>query len=479
MAVVPDCSFTIPSIEDETAIDCRLFTPFRASYFASSCPRQTRLAAVAHPYAPLGGSQDDGIVLLMVKEFTSRGYMVLTFNFRGAAQSEGTTSWTGKGERSDYLSVVGAGICFVTELDRLSKEADFKVALDNPIVNPDPELESGPARLDMPILPATGCSSLMSSNESSTQDSNPRITLSLAGYSYGSLIASLLPNISTVCETLAQPPMATPAAEIRLRARHLARKLHDHAQLRFQQPSKSKDIERRRKSNESPCIPSGIAIGGDESPRRPKSRDASRGRSIGTMRKSFEKTSTKLHIRTPKSPRYPTDEHLPPNRISTAATLPRLAFPQISPSFLLVSPIFPPLSSLLTGFTFSHPFSHFSPFFSSPSSSLTPPQQLENLRQHHTLAVFGTKDGFTSYKRFEKWAREVRRGCDDHERGRISNNNNNNGDGAAYSVEGEEEKKASGFQTIGIEGAGHFWREEGVVEKLREICGQWIAGLDT
>jgi alpha/beta superfamily hydrolase len=41
-----------------------------------------KLAVFAHPYAPLGGSYDDHVVLSVVKLLLREGWVVASFNFR-------------------------------------------------------------------------------------------------------------------------------------------------------------------------------------------------------------------------------------------------------------------------------------------------------------------------------------------------------------------------------------------------------------
>lgn len=76
-------SFTIPSIHDQTNLDCRVFHPTRLTNPSPSDPRWNRhIAIVAHPYAPLGGCFDDPIVDLVGGTLLHLGFMVATFNFR-------------------------------------------------------------------------------------------------------------------------------------------------------------------------------------------------------------------------------------------------------------------------------------------------------------------------------------------------------------------------------------------------------------
>jgi hypothetical protein len=82
----PTISFTIPSIEDDLPLQCRIYHP------TSLCPNTAaqiphegwtkRAAIVAHPYAPLGGCYDDPVVDVVASALLKEGYVVGTFNFR-------------------------------------------------------------------------------------------------------------------------------------------------------------------------------------------------------------------------------------------------------------------------------------------------------------------------------------------------------------------------------------------------------------
>lgn len=75
----PSRSFTIPSLHDSTPLDCRIYSP---------CPAGSQragpgcIAVLAHPYAPLGGSYDDAVVLALTDTLRALGLTVGTFNFR-------------------------------------------------------------------------------------------------------------------------------------------------------------------------------------------------------------------------------------------------------------------------------------------------------------------------------------------------------------------------------------------------------------
>lgn len=81
----PTYSFTVPSLADDIALDCRLYFPEDLAttlQVRHSDGRGSKGAVVAHPYAPLGGSYDDSVVLSVTECLIEQGYVVTTFNFR-------------------------------------------------------------------------------------------------------------------------------------------------------------------------------------------------------------------------------------------------------------------------------------------------------------------------------------------------------------------------------------------------------------
>lgn len=85
VVVEPAWSFTIPSLADDTPLDCRIYHPPHFDAVLANAAENghaTRGAILAHPYAPLGGNYDDAVVLALVKCFLKEGFIVGTFNFR-------------------------------------------------------------------------------------------------------------------------------------------------------------------------------------------------------------------------------------------------------------------------------------------------------------------------------------------------------------------------------------------------------------
>ncbi|KAE8382937.1 hypothetical protein BDV26DRAFT_277636 [Aspergillus bertholletiae] len=191
----PTHSFTIPSLHDETQLDCRLYLPSTSSLQ----PETIRGAIVAHPYAPLGGCYDDPVVSFVGGELLKNGYIVGTFNFRGAGNSEGRTSWTAKPELADYVSFYGFMLCYLhsLRLQELSQRGDGSIL--------------GGATVE----------------ESDTLD-RAGVHLILGGYSYGSLIASHLPGLDIVTDIFKNITAGTQIHQILQCAAKLSAPLEDN-----------------------------------------------------------------------------------------------------------------------------------------------------------------------------------------------------------------------------------------------------------
>ena len=83
--IEPAFSFTIPSLHDDIPLDCRIYHPKNFGVglnHASEKSHSLRGAVIAHPYAPLGGTFDDTVVLAVAQCLLHEGYVVGTFNFR-------------------------------------------------------------------------------------------------------------------------------------------------------------------------------------------------------------------------------------------------------------------------------------------------------------------------------------------------------------------------------------------------------------
>lgn len=244
--------------------------------------------------------------------------------------------------------------------------------------------------------------------------------LIIGGYSYGSLIATLLPPIEDIIQRFAEANKDTAEAEIRLRAVNLAAQWNKDALLHreAQQVRKTKSHEKLRVSG---CAMA-VAVGGDES--ESGSRRASReGRgSFDAVRRSVEKSKRKF-LRQHSS------------EVSNH-TLIAESFTQIPPPrthYLLISPLRPPISILATMFSYLH------------SGYLA--QKEAKFLNHPTLVLYGDKDFFASQKKLWRWAERL-----------IS-------------------EPGSLFQFHEITGAGHFWQEPGVGTRMRGFIREWTQDI--
>ena len=298
--------------------------------------------------------------------------------FRGAASSKARTSWTAKAETMDFVSFTGLLVCYLFSLES------------------------------------------MQANKSPTLSPHP-IRILLGGYSYGAMITTLLPPISSILPYFTSPQPGSPAAEIRFRAAHLARThLHTLSTSRGRSPGKL----------QPPSSP--IVFGGHEpgsfspTPSSRRSLDSSR------IRQSIERSRQKLHLSTEKAEYQHTSSETPGSATATEEQLQTLDIQTPKTAYLLISPILGAVAGLATLFSAS----------SARSSGE------EKLLSNDTMVVYGDEDAFTSVHKLRRWCEELK---------------------------GRSEKAGEAtFRYCEVGGAGHFWREIDVEKKMRETVRQWI-----
>ncbi|KAK8252844.1 hypothetical protein HDK77DRAFT_163704 [Phyllosticta capitalensis] len=435
-------SFRIPSLHDSTPLDCRIHHPESlVNVDCDSTAKWTRKAAVlAHPYAVLGGGFDDPILENVGAELLAQGYVVGTFNFRGAHNSSGRTSWTGKPELADYVSFAGALVCYINALKLPSATSTFA---------------------------------------SKTPDENETpIHIICGGYSYGSLIVTRLPPIETLLAPFQSTPTTHTASIIHQLASSLAARtteelLEQHEALKKQQnqlsPTSPRSFEIRRKSP--------VTVGGYDSDatgkqqrksqdagaagRRSLSLDLRRPQSWGKeLRNSFH--ASRHHHRQHEDAVIDDD-----NKSNEAPTpLPPPTRLAISPAYLLISPLLPPLSFFIAP---SLALSSFSvPLLSSLSSSFSAPSSSGNpLTTHPTLVAFGSHDGFTGSKRLRAWCSKLAAEAE----------SNSPTTAAAAAPSNETVASARRVSWHEVDGAGHFWLEPGSMRELRGLVRTWAKNL--
>ncbi|KGO75659.1 Patatin/Phospholipase A2-like protein [Penicillium italicum] len=326
-------AFFLPSVYDGNKLECRVYLPSALQNIESATIWPNRGAILAHPYATLGGCYDDPVVSFIGSELLQAGCIVGTFNFRGAGDSEGRTSWTAKPELGDYVSFYGFMLQYMHFL---------KLALA-----PREEVDSSrPRKTADEVKPS------------------PDIHLILGGYSYGSLIASHVPTLDTMLDLFQPAPpatstnKATPIQEISSTAKRIAEFSLEQLQM-------------------SHSLADSLDL-----------------RALAT-----------------------------------------------SISYLLVSPLLPPISQFLTVFS---TLSLKVTTETSKGSHIPCPRPADQQSTHHTLALFGDQDTFTSIGKLERWSADM------------------------------VHMPCSQFQFRMIDGAGHFWRENGV--EVRTSAFQTPAG---
>ena len=243
----------------------------------------------------------------------------------------------------------------------------------------------------------------------------------LGGYSYGSLILRNLPPVPSILSPFSEPASGTTGAEILLRAHRLA----DECNQCWIDNARNNAKRGRKGGNTS------VVMGGEESSpeKRRSGREAIR-RNIdreGSGRKSHDVGSKLRSLSHRRSVRKEEPPRTPPEP-EESGTVTAMAMPEVR--YLLISPLTPPISTLVApglGQKFWN----------------REKETKEVVGMHATLAIFGDQDIFSSAKRTRDWAEKT---------------------GARF---------RSQFCSVEIAGAGHFWHEDGVEEKLRVALRGW------
>ncbi|KAI0473538.1 Alpha/Beta hydrolase protein [Xylariaceae sp. FL0804] len=465
----PSLSFALPSVHDGTRLDCRIYHPAplvngTASAAAAAAPEwqrcwQRHAAVVAHPYAPLGGSYDDPIVDLVAAVLLQRGFVVATFNFRGASSFGGRTSWTSRPERADYASVVGFLAYYVHYLDPPGASSSSSSSPSAPPPPPPPLATS-----------ATG-----------TGPAAPPPTMLLAGYSYGAMVATKLEPLDALLAGFATPAVGSAAADVRLRAQHLA--AQQSALLAVAPPESPRrslgmriggvcdeDTDNNHhhnnnNSNNTPSRKSHDRGGGGRLPPSPDDREE-RIRSGVKDLLARTKLISKRHCggggEGPEQPRRETDKERERGRekemVMVDPCLERV--PDLAPfrsAYLAVSPPVGLVTSLATmSFATTSPLSLLTwplrrPFGRGvgPATATAAAVEVEEitLAKNPSLVVYGGQDGFVTPRKMREWTAQLSRAA------------------------------GSRFEYVEVAGAGHFWVEEGALRKLRTAVDGFARGL--
>lgn len=329
--------------------------------------------------------------------------MLMVYYASGAGDSEGKTSWTAKPELADYVSFYGFMFYFLNAL----------------------KAGVSPSQRQRPNQSQT---SPVDVGDDESGKTHTTLDIILSGYSYGSMIASHVPTVDTVLKLFQEAPKDSFAAAARSRAEQCSAHCNDYTQAapRPQTPELPRP-------GSSPRSPLPVVLG--QSPASPKGRKTS----LEGVRRSIDQAKRKISFGSRSSDVG--------SREPRRDTMAKLEIPTPRISYLLVSPILPPISQFLTMFSKISLSSNASSGTSAQGTPIPSPVPEQQLCAHPTLAIYGDNDTFTPAHKLEKW-------CDD-----IAN------------------MAESKFQHREIEDAGHFWHEHGARTQMKATIRTWIDRL--
>lgn len=267
-----------------------------------------------------------------------------------------------------------------------------------------------------------------------TSSRSSNVTLLLSGYSYGFLILSRLPPVAEMLGRFEAAPRGTTAAEIILRAYRLAKESRFTLEAKQAMPQSRGRRLTPADATKPRLHASPVVVGGEETPPQERRRSRETSRSANIVHRGVEVPSRiKAHIRRRSSGVRHGTGHGPMQSQDSISTGTTTRVPGVRVMYLLISPVLPPLAH-----------------------TLVPPASWTGLKGGvdkstgvwsltcPTLAVWGSIDSFTSNRRLKAWAERL------------------------YKAE------PSVFKWIDFEGAGHFWREQGVMKSMTEGMKEWI-----
>lgn len=255
------------------------------------------------------------------------------------------------------------------------------------------------------------------------------------GYSYGSLITTLLPTTDVILSRFANATKGGAAAEIISRAADLSDQWNKEARH---------DCEARRGRQLTMGQPVGasshmMAEGGEGREHDNREASGASRRSLDGLRRSLDVSKGKLSSR--DGSRGENDLRFRKDRVLPGD----IQLPNTS--YLLISPLLPPVSTLATMFSKFGVTERPEQIPSSQQLSTDTILKRDRFLSHNTLAIYGDKDFFTSQRKLRRWA--------EHLAGQSN----------------------SRFRFREISGAGHFWVEDGVEEQLRAAVREWVQNI--
>lgn len=305
---------------------------------------------------------------LPVSPLLDEMHLVLTLMQRGAVGSPGKTTWTGRAELADYVSIEAFMICY---LACLRKPQNFDSI--------SPRHEAGP-----PAVDAEGVKKSPTDPAQHANSSCGRVIC--AGYSYGSIMARRAPTGDALADSLLKATAGSVEEEVFLRAAHLANLHHEKSAL-----------EQRGRADSSPGA---VAMGGQENAQgasrvsREHSHHSFKLENIRDRIEIFRNRSKSGRVEGSQIQNETTRELKILERLSDLET-----------SYLLISP---PLSfgvSLITAFAGWAFESKVGSFRHLATSTKGDPE--DRLVHHQSFAVWGERDVLQSSHHLRKWANDL------------------------------------------------------------------------
>lgn len=293
----------------------------------------------------------------------------------------------------------------------------------------------------------------------SLPETNHAPILLMGGYSYGAMVTTNLPSLNTILAPFDKPVCGSPAAEIRLRAQHLAEMQNT---VLASARAAAVDLQKGKSYRKS----LGMRVGGDEENRR--SHDSRRSFSVDLEERLHKgvnelmEKARKGHRRRHASGHHePTveEEKTPMPENAPERLLPVSNLTACHPAYLLVSPLQGIVTNLAT-MSFPSPLSSLSRRIPNRSSSwsgkpsiaetakkmpLTEAEQ--KLVANPTLAIYGDCDGFVAARKLRLWASRLQTVPD------------------------------SKFRAHEVAGVGHFWHQGRGHLVLREAIKTYAESL--
>lgn len=313
------------------------------------------------------------------------------------------------------------------------------------------------------------------------------LELLLAGYSFASLVLCRLPAVFTILNRFKSAENGTAATEIFLRARTLAIQHRKTIATRLQRG--------RRPSSTSPSKPahwrnpSHVILGGEESELASSRRRHSRGDSRGSFEAIRELPRTiKSHMHRPRSAQFhlrTSSDREQEQQHNTISSEPQKQLQQqqlqqqrqpISIRYLLISPVLIPLSTTLVppGIPFISATTTATATAGGRGTSLETEEKSTAAGvfslQYPTLIAFGSSDTFTSSKKLCQWAERLAKDSAAVAAATTTAATTNT-DNTATTPHPVDAK----VEWTQIDGAGHFWREGGVMRELQGNIREWVA----